>query len=113
MSNLTPLFKRLKKILTPYAPHFTVRANTPTSYELVGATPDNPAKRFGAVTIRQNHVTFYSCPAILKRASPALRQQMRGATASVSLTTLDESLIEELATLTATRYQNYRTSGTF
>lgn len=111
--NFTPLFKRLKQVLKPYASEFTIRANSDDTFELVGATPKNQAKRFGGVTICQNHVTFYSCPTILEHASPELKEKMGDATASVQLTEVDDALINEIATLTEMRYQNYLATGSF
>lgn len=103
-------FARLKQILLPYAKHFTVEADTPQLYTLMSVSKNNTPKRFGQVAIRQNHVTFYSCPAILKKGSAKLKSHMAG-TASVTFTSPDEPLMQELGKLTAIRYHDYQTNG--
>ena len=110
--NFPAVFQRLKSILAPYERHLTVASDTATQYSLVGASGKNPAKRFGGVAIRRDHVTFYSCPTLLQEGSPALRARMSG-TSSVNFSEIDEPVIQELGTLTAKRFQGYREHGTF
>ena len=110
--NFTAVFQRLKNILTPYKRHLIVTSNTATRYNLVGISGKNQAKRFGGVAIRNNQVTFYSCPSLLQGGSQALKAKMSG-TSSVSFTEIDEPLIQELKTLTAKRFKGYQDYGTF
>lgn len=109
--NLTKIFTQLKKILTPYSKEFDVTDNTATTYNVIATSKNNTPKRFGGVAIRKNYVTFYSCPTLLaENASPALKAKMTG-TASVNFNETDAALIDELATITALRYNNYLTNG--
>ena len=103
-------FARLKQILVPYAQHFTLAEDTPQQYTLMSVSKNKTPKRFGSVAIRKDHVTFYSCPAILKKGSAKLKKQMQG-TSSVNFTAPDEPLMQELDKLTAIRYHDYQTNG--
>lgn len=103
-------FARLKQILVPYARHFTVSEDTPQKYTLMSVSKNNIPKRFGSVAIRKQHVTYYSCPAILKQGSAKLKKHMQG-TASVNFTAPDEPLMQELDKFTAVRYHDYQTNG--
>ena len=104
---LKALFSRLKKILVRYAKCMTVKENSANEYTLVARFKQNKAKRFGGVAIRSSHVTFYSCPEILRTASPALKQHQLG-TGSLTFQELDNVLIQEIEQLTATRFKNFQ-----
>lgn len=109
--NLTKIFTQLKKVLTPYSKEFDIADNDATAYNLVGTSKNKNAKRFGGVAIRKNHVTFYSCPILLaENASPELKAKMTG-TSSVNFDENDQALIDELASITAIRYNNYLLNG--
>ncbi len=101
------IFNRLKKILLPYAKHFTVAKDETGAYALVAPFKQNPAKRFAGIAIRQKHVTFYLCPDILKDASPLVKQKIRGV-ASVQVDLFDDALFVELERLTAQRFRNFQ-----
>lgn len=105
--NFDTVFARLKQILVPYAKYMTVSADGARAYTLVAPYKRNKAKRFGGVAIRRNHVTFYSCPTLLRAAPPALKQRMQGA-ASLNFTEIDDSLIQQLRKLTENRFENYQ-----
>lgn len=104
------IFGRLKKILEPYAEFFTVQENSPTEYTLVGKSKSGNAKRFGGVAIRENHVSFYTCPALLSEASDELKSKMQG-TSCVQVKDEEEQSLEELAEITSIRYSNYLING--
>ena len=101
------LFVRLKTILEPYQARLMVAADGPDDYQL--NTPYAAQYKrelfFGAVKMGKAYVSFhlmpvYMFPDLLDSVSPQLRQRMQGKSC-FNFKTVDETLLAELAELTA------------
>ena len=70
---------------------------------------------FGGVQIKKNYVSYhlmpvYINPHLLENISPALKKRMQGKSC-FNFTSLDESLVKELADLTNAAFQDYQKQG--
>jgi hypothetical protein len=100
-------FARLRKILKPYARHFTVKTDTPTAYYLfckTATTRTGSPIAFGGVEIKKNYVSFhlipvYANPKLVDTLSPALRKRMQGKSC-FNFTAIDPAQVKELAAVT-------------
>lgn len=111
------VFQRLKAILAQYAPSLRVIADTPTDYTLITdhIMPNKSPLHFGAVQIKKNYVSYhlipvYAKPEMLEGASEALRKRMQGKSC-FNFKAVDETLIAELAQLTARGFEGYKEAG--
>jgi hypothetical protein len=100
-------FASLRRILKPYARHFTVKSDTPTAYYLfckTARTKSGSPIVFGGVEIKKNYVSFhlipvYANPKLLETLSPALRKRMQGKSC-FNFTAIDPLHVEELSRVT-------------
>jgi hypothetical protein len=100
-------FARLRAILTPYAKHFTVHADTPKAYYLYSKeskTQSGSPIAFGGVEIRKNYVSFhlipiYANPKLRDALSPSLRKRMQGKSC-FNFTAVETAHFNELTTVT-------------
>ncbi|HET7143238.1 MAG TPA: hypothetical protein VFI68_04380 [Anaerolineales bacterium] len=104
--DFSPVFERLKSILKPYEPKFTVKADTPEAYSLDGPYSQKWKKEifFGAAQIKKNYVSFYLMPVymypdLLKNISPGLKKRMQGKSC-FNFKKVDQPLFDELTQLT-------------
>ena len=100
------VFEQLKKILKPYAPKWTLTADTPEAYSLDGPYSEKWKKAvfFGAAQIKKNYVSFYLMPVymfpdLLKDISPELKKHMQGKSC-FNFKRVEHDLFNELASLT-------------
>jgi hypothetical protein len=100
------VFERLKSILKPYEPKFTVKADTSEAYSLDGPYSQKWKKEifFGAAQIKKNYVSFYLMPVymypdLLKNISPELKKHMQGKSC-FNFKKVDQTLFDELDQLT-------------
>jgi len=114
--DLTPVFDRLRQILTPYTAPLTVKTNTPDSYYLEAQSPDSRGRLicFGFVRKGKEYVSFHLMPicnpGLAARVSPALKQRQQGKTC-FNFTQIDEPLFEELARLTEADRRGFAKMG--
>ena len=107
-------FARLRRILTPYARHFAVHADTPTSYYLyskASKTRSGSPIAFGGVEIRKNYVSFhlipvYANPTLRDALSPSLRKRMQGKSC-FNFTAVDAEHLEELEAVTKKGFSGF------
>jgi hypothetical protein len=107
MSNLQPVFDRLKLLLqTTVQDRLTVTEESETDFILSGPYWEKHKKPawFGGVQLKKNYVSFhlmpvYMQPSLLETLSPALRKRMQGK-ACFNFKQIDEPLFAELADLT-------------
>jgi hypothetical protein len=122
-TSLTPGFKiiflRLIEILGKHGGEsLQIRTPKPDQFELFGPpTPRSQGREvwFGAVRIGKRYVSYhlmpvYACPDLLDRASPELKRRMQGKSC-FNFTRLDESLFQELDTLTKLGYERFKKEG--
>ena len=107
------LFAALKQILARYSDDLTVVADEEGDYHLDTHHVMKNKQRlfFGAVRINKNYVSFhlmpvYVNPSLLDTIDINLKKRMQGKSC-FNFTSLDEELIDGLATLTETGYQYY------
>ena len=100
------VFEHLKKIIQPYAPNLTVKADTSDTYYLDGPYSEKWKKElfFGSAQIKKNYVSFYLMPVymypeLLKDASPELKKRMQGKSC-FNFKKVEPELFAELAELT-------------
>lgn len=100
-------FARLRRILTPYARHFTVRTDTPSAYYLfckTATTRSGSPIVFGGVEIKKNYVSFhlipvYANPKLCDTLSPSLRKRMQGKSC-FNFTAIEPAHVKELEAVT-------------
>ena len=111
------VFARLKAILEPYASSLTVDKDGPDDFSLNGPYSARFKRPlfFGAVQARKNYISYhlmpvYMFPELLDSISPALRKRMQGKSC-FNFKAVDESLLAELAELTARGFTRFQTTG--
>ena len=109
--------RALRAILVPYADRLHVAMDLPGGYSLrTGFTERwKKALEFGATRIGRAYVSYYLFPVymrpeLLNGISEALRARMQGKSC-FNFKTVDDSLLVELAALTAKGYAWYREEG--
>jgi hypothetical protein len=114
---LTAVFERLRAVLQPYAARLTVVHDTPDNYYLDAGWSERWKRVvfFGAATIRKRYVSLYLMPVyahpeLLDTISPALKARMQGK-ACFNFTSVDETQIAELETLTRTGFEFFEAGG--
>jgi hypothetical protein len=114
--DLTPVFDRLRQILTPYAAPLAVKTDTPDAYYLEAKSPDSKGRLicFGFVRKGKNYVSFHlmplSNPGLAARVSPTLKKRQQGKSC-FNFTQIDDQLFEELARLTEAGRQGFARMG--
>lgn len=117
MSDLTPVFAELRKIMAPYAAKLTPTRDEP--HELYVDTQHIQTNKkplfFGAVQIKKSFVSFhlmpvYIKPELLASASAALLFRMQGKSC-FNFREVDPALFEELAALTKAGFASYQEQG--
>lgn len=108
------VFERLRETLKPYAPTLTITQDTTENYSLEGHFSQKFKKKlfFGSAEIKKNYVSFYLMPVymypeLLKTISPELKQRMQGKSC-FNFKKVDETLFDELATLTKRGYEHFQ-----
>jgi len=109
--NLDNIFARLKNILKRYELVLRIEQDTEDGYSLNAPVlgPNNKPLFFGAAQIKKNYVSFYLMPVymypdLLDGISEQLKRRMQGKSC-FNFKTLDESLMEELSTLTQRSFE--------
>ena len=105
------VFEHLKKIIQPYAPNLTVKADTADTYYLDGPYSEKWKKElfFASAQVKKNYVSFYLMPVymypdLLKNISPELKNHMQGKSC-FNFKKIEPELFEELASLTKQSYE--------
>ncbi len=118
-ADFSAVFDALKPILSEYANHLAVKADTPIEYTLVtrSASPFPQHKGqplyFGSVRVGKAYASFhlmpiYMCPALTKSISPALTKRMQGKTCFNFKSEPDPELIDELKRLTKAAFDQWK-----
>jgi hypothetical protein len=104
------VFDKMKAILKPYAPTFTVKADTGDSYYLEGKYSETYKNNlfFASTQIKKNYVSFYLMPVymypdLLKGISPELKKHMQGKSC-FNFKKVEPGLLDELKALTQKGY---------
>ena len=105
-TKFTPLFNRLKAIMSPLEPRLTLLKDEPGDYSLESHTagPHGRPIWFGGVQIGKRYVSYhlmpvYVHPELLEGISDGLKKRMQGKSC-FNLTKEDETLFAELEMLT-------------
>jgi hypothetical protein len=106
LADLNAVHERLREILAPYRRSLAVTRDGPGGVTL--EVPGLEGKPWGYVAgtrLGKRYVSYYLMPVYASRAavediSPALRKRMQGKSC-FNFSTIDESLFEELADITA------------
>ena len=108
------IFARLKAILEPFTPPLMVEADTSEQYSLQTSPSSAYPKGFffGAVRIGKNYVSYhlmpiYVFPDLRDQISERLKKRMQGKSC-FNFSTYDETMVEELARLTAAGIERFR-----
>ncbi len=106
--NFPEVFSRLKTVMQEAAPSMLVKTDTADNYylEVPKTDPKDKDLFFGAVQLKKNYVSYhlvplYMFPELIQDMSEPLKKRMQGK-ACFNFTTLDETLLTELAELTRT-----------
>lgn len=107
------VFKKLRSILSPYAPRLTVKIDSMDGFSLDGPYSEKWKKElfFGSVQIKKNYVSFYlmpvyMCPDLLGNASPELKKHMQGKSC-FNFKKVEPSLFDELERLTKQGFERF------
>jgi hypothetical protein len=113
-ADFTPLFARLKSILSAYQPDLVLDFDRPGGYSLNAPVlgPNNQPLYFGGVIIRKNYVSVYLMPVymypdLLDGISPALKKRMQGKSC-FNFAKPDEALFEELSALAQRSFERLK-----
>ena len=116
-ADFATVFGRLRQLLLDCASELECVRDEPGDYYLnTGHIMKNKQNLFfGAAQIRKNYVSYhlmpvYVFPELLAGLSPALHRRMQGKSC-FNFKVLDQSLLDELATLTAKGLERYVASG--
>ncbi len=117
MTDLAPVFTRLRAILAPYAEELdcTVDRDDELSLDTQHVMKNGKPLWFGGVQVRKRYVSYhlmpvYVNPGLLADISPALRKRMQGKSC-FNFTAVDPALFDELAALTEAGYADFRRQG--
>jgi hypothetical protein len=117
MTDLPAVFTALNQIMRPYAAHLVCLADNDSELSLETSHIQKNKKPlwFGGVQVKKNYVSYhlmpvYVNPQLLADLSPGLRKRMQGKSC-FNFTAVDETLLAELAELTAVAFQDYQRQG--
>lgn len=117
VKDFTAIYDRLRTILRDQAADEMSVSEEPGSYHVntLHIMKNKQPLFFGAAKIGKRYVSYhlmpvYVEPVLLDDISPELRKRMQGKSC-FNFTTLDESLVAELETLTARGLERYRAAG--
>jgi len=116
--DFSEVFISLRSILTPYAPHMEVIADSPAEYGLQThwrRPKDGYPGYFGGVKVGKRYVSFhlmpvYAFPDLLGSTSPDLLKRMQGKSC-FNFTKVDEAVLAELTDLTRLGYRSFEANG--
>lgn len=117
MPDLNPVFAELRKIMAPYAAR--LEATRDDEQELYVDTRHIQKNKkplfFGAVQLKKSYVSFhlmpiYVKPELLASVSRELKSRMQGKSC-FNFSSVEPTLIKELATLTKAGYASYKEQG--
>ena len=115
-SDFAAVAARLREILLPYGTQFAITRDEPGAMALeVHGREGQPSGYFAGIRVGKRYVSYYlmsvyAFPSELDGMSPALRRRMQGK-ACFNFTRVDESLLAELAELTARGAARWGTTG--
>jgi len=117
MSELKPVFDRLRKILALHEDRLQVVKDTGEAYALNTLKPDENGRPvfFGSVKAGKKRVSFhlmpvYCRPELLDEISPLLRKRMQGKSC-FNFARLDEALLSELTELVRQGVRSFEKDG--
>jgi hypothetical protein len=117
MKDFSGLFAALRAILQPYAAQLDGVADREGEFSLNTRhlLENKRPLWFGGVQVKKNYVSYhlmpvYVNPQLLADLSPGLRKRMQGKSC-FNFTAVDETLLVELAELTAVAFQDYQRQG--
>jgi hypothetical protein len=117
MADFTSVFTQLKSIMQPYVEKLGCTADSDSELSLDTRHIQKNKKPlwFGGVQIKKNYVSYhlmpvYVNPQLLEGISPDLRKRMQGKSC-FNFTTVDDSLLQELAALTEAGFRDYEQQG--
>lgn len=117
MTDLQPVFAALRAVMHPFADRLVVVKDEPGHFYLDTAhvQKNNKPLFFGAVQRKKRYVSYhlmpvYVKPVLLDSLSPELRARMQGKSC-FNFTTVDDSLLEELAALTRAGFEEFERAG--
>lgn len=117
MPELDPVFTELRAIMTPYEPLLEAKRDDATELYLDTKHLQKNKKPlfFGAVQRKKATVSYhlmpvYLQPSLLQGISPALAARMQGKSC-FNFTSLEPSLLAELASLTKAAYASFQRQG--
>ena len=108
--------ERLRELLAPYRDRLVATNDGPGGIGLeVPGLEGRPPGYVAGIRVGKRYVSYYlmpvyAWPSLLEGMSPDLRRRMQGK-ACFNFTRVDETLLAELAAVTATGIQRYRTEG--
>jgi len=108
------VFKKLKKVLEPFANKLTVTTDTSNVYSLNGPYSNKWKKElfFGSVQVKKNYVSFYlmpvyMCPELLNGITPKLKKHMQGKSC-FNFKKVEPDLFNQLSGLTKQGYDRFK-----
>lgn len=114
---MNDIFDRLKAIMHPLTHSLDVTSDEPGNYDVYThhVMKNGKPQWFGGIKIQKNYVSYYLMPVyanpdLLKALSPALKKRMQGKSC-FNFKSMDESLFDELTTLTQRSYEDYVSKG--
>src|SRR5215510_9060121 len=112
------IFEHLKKIIQPYAPNLTVKADAIDTYYLDGPYSEKWKKElfFASAQVKKNYVSFYLMPVymypdLLKSISPELKKHMQGKSC-FNFKKVEPDLFNELENLTRRGVERFKNENT-
>ncbi len=106
------IFSKLKAILAAFEAQLVVLHNKSDNYYLNTPTVDKKTEFFGAVQIKKSYVAYhlmpiYYYPELLDTISDALKNKMQGKSC-FNFKEVNDSLFDELRSLTITAFEKYK-----
>jgi len=117
MAEFSKVFETLRGIMLPYAAKLDCTSNTEDCFYLNTKHIQKNKKPlfFGSVQINKNYVSYhlmpvYVNPNLLTEISPDLKKRMQGKSC-FNFTSVEPSLLKELAALTKAGFKDYQDAG--
>ena len=116
MAKLEAVEARLERVLAPYRSKLTASDMSGIELLLGTPTPKYPeGQQFAGIRFGKRYVSYYLTPVylwpdLLESLSPELRRRMQGKSC-FNFTSVDESLMDELESLTAASFDRFRAEG--
>jgi hypothetical protein len=117
MAELAQVFSSLRAIMAPYARELdcTVDGDDEFSLDTKHVMKNGKPLWFGGVQVKKRYVSYhlmpvYVDPGLLETISPDLKKRMQGKSC-FNFTSVEPSLVDELAALTAEGFKAYRRKG--